>query len=193
MFLVLLGAVAASVGKSAYPFAFAPQPFLAGGWREEPWMWLSPLISAFLARDFLTTAFNLIFLLIAGRFVEKAVRPLGLGILFVAGAYGGALARLILTPGSFTLSAGADAAVFAVIGAYLMLYGVPNVFPNVTRGHSRSVQIAILAAIWMAMQVVFALVAGGFELSETMIKPLGGLVAGVALARPLLAWTYRKA
>lgn len=193
MFFVLLATAVLGLGAAAYLLGYAPQPFLAGGWRAEPLSWLSPLASAFLARDFLSGAFNLVFLLIAGRFVEKAVRPFGLGVLFAAGAYGGAVARTILTPGSMTPSAGADAAVFAVIGAYFMLYGVPSVFPAAIRGHSRTVQIAILAAIWIAMQIVFAIVAGGLELSVTIIEPLGGLAAGVALARPLLAWTYRKA
>ncbi|GAA0335744.1 hypothetical protein GCM10009087_52730 [Sphingomonas oligophenolica] len=192
MFVVLLATAVVGLGVAAYLFGFAPQPFLAGGWRDEPLSWLSPLASAFLARDLLSGAFNLVFLLIAGRFVEKAVRPFGLGAIFVAGAYGGALARLILTPGSIIPSAGADAAVFAVIGAYFMLYGVPRAIP-VSRAHSRSIQIAILAAVWIGFQIIFALVAGSFELSVTIIEPLGGLAAGVALARPLLAWTYRKA
>ena len=59
------------------------------------------------ARDFFSLIFNWIFLLIAGRYVEKAIGPIGLGVVFVAGAYGGALARLILTPGSPLASAGA--------------------------------------------------------------------------------------
>ena len=45
----------------------------------------------------------------------------------------------------------------------------------------------------MAIQIAFAIVGGGFELSVTIVEPLGGLAAGVALARPLLAWAYRKA
>jgi hypothetical protein len=45
----------------------------------------------------------------------------------------------------------------------------------------------------MAVQIVFTLAGGGFELSVTIVEPLGGLAAGVALARPLLAWSYRKA
>jgi len=192
VFVVLLATAVYGLGTAAYLFGFAPQPFLAGGWRDEPWLWLSPLASAFLARDFLSGAFNLVFLLIAGRFVEKVLRPVGLGIIFAAGAYGGALARTILTPGSIIPSAGADAATFAVIGAYFMLYGVPRAIP-VSRAYGRSTQIAILAAIWMAFQIVFAIVGGGFELSVTFVEPLGGLTAGVALARPLLAWAYRKA
>ena len=192
MFLVLLATAVVGLATAAYLFGFAPQSFLAGGWRDKPVSWLSPLASAFLARDFLSAAFNLVFLLIAGRFVEKAIRPFGLGAIFVAGAYGGALARLIFTPGSGTPSAGADAVVFAVIGAYFMLYGVPRAITFV-RGHARVAQIGILAACWLALQIIFAIIAQSFELSVTIVEPLGGLAAGVALARPLLAWSYRKA
>jgi membrane associated rhomboid family serine protease len=193
VFFVLLASAVVGLGAAAYLFGFAPEPFLAGGWRDDAlrW-WLSPLASAFLARDFVSAIFNLIFLLIAGRFVEKALRPLGLGVIFVAGAYGGALARLIFTPGSGIPSAGDDAAVFAVIGAYFMLYGVPRAI-TFLQGHGRVAQIGILAACWLAFQIIFAIVGQSFELSVTIIEPLGGLAAGVALARPLLAWGYRKA
>jgi len=179
--------------KAAILLGFIPGDFLAGGWSNDPIRsWLSPLASAFLARDLLSAIFNLVFLLIAGRYVEKAVRPLGLGVIFVAGAYGGALARLILTPGSALASAGLDAPLFAVIGAYFMLYGVPAAIP-IARHHNRLTQIAILAAVWMVIQIAFAVIAQSFAVSVTIVEPIGGLIAGVALARPMLAWAYRKA
>ena len=179
--------------KAAILLGFIPGDFLAAGWSNDPIRsWLSPLASAFLARDLLSAIFNLVFLLIAGRYVEKAVRPLGLGVIFVAGAYGGALARLILTPGSALASAGLDAPLFAVIGAYFMLYGVPAAIP-IARHHNRLTQIAILAAVWMAIQIAFAVIAQSFAVSVTIVEPIGGLIAGVALARPMLAWAYRKA
>ena len=112
--------------------------------------------------------------------------------MLAAGAYAGALARLILTPGSPVPSAGLDPAVFAAIGAYFMLYGVPAAIP-VGHGQSRPVQIAMLAGVWFGIQLVFALVARNFEMSVTFVEPIGGLVAGVLLARPLLRWQYRRA
>ncbi|MGY4397941.1 membrane associated rhomboid family serine protease [Sphingomonas sp. UYAg733] len=193
MFLLLLSAALFGLLAASATFGFSPQLFLAGAWRDDPfWSWLSPLASAFLARDFVSPIFNLIFLLIAGRFVEKAIRPVGLGIVFLAGAYGGALARLILTPNSLLPSAGLEPALFAVLGAYFMLYGVPRVIP-IAQGHSRSIQIAILAGVWLAIQIIFQIVGQSFEMSVSIVEPIGGLVAGVALARPLLAWQYRKA
>ena len=193
MFTVLLATAVVGLDAAAFLYGFTPQSFLAGGWRDDALRsWLSPLASAFLARDFLSAIFNLIFLLIAGRFVEKAIRPIGLGAILIAGAYGGALARLILTPGSGVPSAGLDPAVFAVIGAYFMLYGVPRAIP-MAQGHSRWAQVGILAGVWLAIQIAFSIAAQSFEMSVTIVEPIGGLLAGMALARPLLAWTYRKA
>ena len=193
MFAALFVTAAIGLGRAAILFGFIPSYFLAGGWSDDPVRsWLSPLASAFLAHDVISAIFNMVFLLIAGRYVEKAIRPIGLGVVFVLGAYGGALARLILTPGSPIPSAGLDASVFAIIGAYFMLYGVPSTIP-VARHHSRLTQIAILAGVWLAIQIVFAIIAQSFEVSVTIVEPIGGLLAGVALAKPLLAWNYRKA
>jgi membrane associated rhomboid family serine protease len=89
-------------------------------------------------------------------------------------------------------SAGLDPSVFALIGAYFMLYGVPDAIP-VAQGQKRWVRIAALAAIWLGFQIVFSVIAQSFDFSVTIIPPVGGLVVGVLLARPLLAWAYRKA
>jgi membrane associated rhomboid family serine protease len=73
-----------------------------------------------------------------------------------------------------------------------MLYGVPRGIPIAQR-QSKLVQIAAIAGIWLALQLAFMLAAGQFELSVSIIEPLGGLLAGVAIAQPLMRWRYRKA
>ena len=98
---------------------------------------------------------------------------------------------LFSSPGSIVPTAGIDAGLFAAIGAYLMLYGIPAAIP-VAKGYSRPVQILGLALLWAALQALFMLV-GQFELSVSLINPLGGLLVGALIARPLLAWRYRKA
>ncbi|MEG3122770.1 rhomboid family intramembrane serine protease [Sphingomonas sp. GB1N7] len=179
--------------NTAIQYGFIPQDFLGGGWDGDPVRaWLSPLASAFIARDVLSAAFNIVLLLITGRYVEKALRPAGLLIVVVAGIYGSALARLILTPGSTVPGAGLDPAVFALIGAYFMLYGLPAALP-IGAGQSRAVRIAMLAGIWFAIQAVFMLISQSFEMSVTFVEPIGALVAGMALAQPLLKWQYRRA
>jgi membrane associated rhomboid family serine protease len=193
VFAALFLAAAVGLDLAAIGFGFIPAEFVGGGWSNDPLRsWLSPLMSAFIPRDVLSVVFDLVFLLIAGRFVEKAIRPAGLAIVLIAGIYLGAALRLILTPASAIPSAGLDPAMFAVIGAYFMLYGLPAALP-VGRGQTRQVQIAMLAGIWFGIQAVFALVAQNFEMSITFVEPLGGLLAGVLLARPLLRWQFRRA
>ena len=106
--------------------------------------------------------------------------------------YCGALGRLLLTPQSPVPSAGVDPALFGVIGSYFMLYGVPEAIPT-WRRFGRTGQIASLALIWIVVQIAFAIAARSFELSTGVVAPIFGLVAGVALAKPLLAWRYRGA
>ena len=193
MFAALFITAAVGNDMAAIRFGFIPVDFLGGGWSDDPLRsWLSPLASAFIPRDVLSVAFNLVFLLIAGRFVEKAVKPVGLGLLLLAGIYLGAAARLVLTPGSPLPGAGLDPALFAVIGAYFMLYGMPAALP-IGRGQTRAVQIAMLAGVWFGIQAVFSVVGQNFEMSVTFVEPIGGLLAGVLLARPLLRWQYRRA
>lgn len=176
----------------AMRFGFIPVDFLSG-WSDDPLRsWLSPLASVFVPRDILSLVFDLVFLLIAGRFVEKALGPVGLGVLVLAGAYCSAAGRLLLTPGSLIPGAGLDPAMFAIIGAYFMLYGLPRALP-IGAGQTRPVRIAMLAGIWFGIQLVFSLIGGQFEFSVTYVEPLCGLLAGVVLARPLLRWNYRRA
>ena len=187
LMMLLTPVVAAAVG-----LIFSPALALAL-WQSDPaTVALSPLLSQFAAAGLFGAAFDAVMLLVAGRYVERAVGPVGIVVTFVAGAYAGALARLVLTPGSVVPGFGATGGVFAIIGAYLMLYGIPAGLPLNLRG-SRLVQVAALALIWAALQLAFLLAAPGGDISVPIIEPLGGLAAGVGLARPLLRWRYRKA
>lgn len=192
-FVFLFLMFSADVQRLATEFGFMPAEFIAGTWRSDPLRaLLSPLASRFIEPNILGFAFNAMFLLIVGRFVEKAVGPVGLIALFVAGAYLGAVARLLFTPTSMTMSMGMTPSLFAIIGAYLMLYGVPSQIP-VGQGQRRPVQILLLALIWAGISLAFMLASGSVELSVSLVEPIGGLIAGLLLARPLLRWRYRRA
>ncbi|WP_083942804.1 rhomboid family intramembrane serine protease [Sphingomonas soli] len=192
-FAAIFAALAVGLGRASMAFGFMPAEFLAGGWQFAPVRsWLSPLASAFLPYDIISALFTGVLLLISGRYVEKSLGPVGLGVLFVAGAYAGAAARLFLTPSSPLPSAGLSPSLFAIVGAYMMLYGVPRGLP-VPQRLSRPLQIGVIALFWLVIQLVFSLAARSFEVSVSMVDPLGGLVAGILLAKPLLAWRWRKA
>ncbi|MDB5696374.1 MAG: hypothetical protein JWN21_1917 [Sphingomonas bacterium] len=181
-----------SVFAASKEFVYSPAGFLAAVGGDPLVALVSPLVSHLAQIGIFSAAFTAIFLLIAGRFLERAVGGMGIMVLMVAGLYGGALARLLLTPASVTPGFSPSGGLFAIIGAYLMLYGVPRGLPVKANG-GRAVQIATIAAIWAALQLVFAVVAGGVDFSVQIIEPLGGLVVGAALARPVLAWRYRRA
>ena len=192
-FVVSVLQLVPTVAEAVTPFGFVPGEFLAGAWRDFPLrVWPSPLVSQFLLPGVGVVLFNTVFVLIVGRFVERSIGAVGVGVLFVAGAYAGALARLLVTPGSPLVTAGANAGLFALIGAYLMLYGVPRAVP-VPRTQGPLVQIAALAALWVLVEATFMLATGSFEFSVSVLDPLGGLIAGAALARSLLRWRYRTA
>jgi len=181
------------IAATAKPYGFIPAYVLFGAWRTSPVATvLSPIVSQFLLSNVFSTLFNAILLLIVGRYIERSIGPVGLIATFVAGAYGGALARLALTPGSFLVTADASAGLFALVGAYLMLYGVPYVLP-VPRQYGRMGQIAALAVIWLIIQIAFMLASGVIEFSLSVVNPLGGLLMGMLVARPLLRLRYRKA
>ena len=193
IFVVTILQLAPAVAAALAAFGFAPFLVIAGQWRTDPLHVLTaPLLSQFLLTNILMTLFNAILILVAGRYVEKSIGPVGLIAAFVAGAYGGALARLALTPQSVLVTADANAGLFALAGVYLMLYGVPRIVPVPLR-YGRIAQIAALAGFWLLIQAAFMLAAGTFELSLGVINPLGGLVAGVLVARPLLRLRWRKA
>lgn len=180
-----------SVTMWAVAWCFTPAVVVAG-WAVDPLrVALSPLVSQAAQTGLFAAAFDAILLLAAGRYVERVLGPIGVVLVFVAGAYGGALARLVLTPGSIVPGLDANGALFAEAGAYLMLYGIPRGLPA-RLGQSRIGQVAGLAAVWASIQLAFLLAAGG-DWSTAVVEPLGGLAAGVALARPLLGWKWRGA
>lgn len=193
MFVALLLLLPTGLAPLAGYYAFLPADVWSGGLSEAPVrVLLSPLVSQMLNVGVIGTALNLVFLLIVGRYLEKALGGVGMVALFVIGGYGGAIARLLLTPGSVVPSIGCEAAVLGMMGGYLILYGVPRAIP-IMPGRPRFQQIAALAGIWVLFQLPFLLLAGAGAFSVGLIEPLGGLLAGVALARPLLLWRYRGA
>lgn len=193
VFAALFVALAVGVPAAAAQFGLGPMAFWAGAYQADVALALaSPLLALFIPSDVIGVAFDLVFLLIAGRFVERAIGPLGLGVLFVVAAYVAAAARLVLTPHSIVPGVGMQPALYAVIAGYFMLYGVPASVPT-WRGLGRAGEILSLALIWIGLQVAMAAMTGYLELSIALVAPLAGVLTGIALAKPLLAWRYRGA
>ena len=170
--------------------------FFASSWSQGydfPWSLMTPLTATLLHAGIFHLVFNLLMLLLCGRAVEGALGPVNLVILYVVGAYAAAAAQVAVDPLSPYPMIGASGAISAVIGAYAMLFGrnrVPVRDPRLALW----LNVLWLLAAWVILQVAMAIVlSAGQGILLAVGAHIGGFVAGVFLARPLLLWRYRKA
>lgn len=153
---------------------------------------LTPLSSAFVHAGLLHLASNWLILGFTGRETERAIGPRGLAILYLVGAYAAAFAQWLPDPQSVTPMVGASGAVSALFGAYAMLYGRSRAVA-IGPIPARAVNALWLAAAWIAVNLLgaFALSLEGVALAAA--AHIGGFLAGLALAVPLLRWRRRRA
>ncbi len=155
-------------------------------------VWLTPLSATLLHGGLLHLSFNLVMLYYCGREDEVALGRAGVITLYVVGAYAAAAAQYAASPHSPVPMIGASGAVSALVGAYAMLYGQrrpSKLSPEVARW----LHIAWLAAAWLAVQLLLGLVSHMQGMAIAWAAHVGGFIAGLVLARPLLRWRYRKA
>lgn len=159
------------------------------------WMvpaWLTPLSSAFLHSGLLHLGFNMLMLLFCGRFVEQAMGAQLMAILYVVGAYAGALAQYAVESDSMIPMIGASGAISALLGSYALLFARDKVDPvGPIPGHI--VRIAWLALAWVGIQLMIGVATSGNLQGIAIFAHIGGFVAGLVLTRPLLGWRFRSA
>jgi membrane associated rhomboid family serine protease len=173
--------------------SFVPADLTADfGLTRAPFL-LTPLTATLLHADLFHLIFNLVIFLLCGRAAEGALGQVSLVILYVAGAFAAAGAQFALDPQASIPMIGASGAISAVIGAYAMLFGrnrVPVRDPRLALW----LNVLWLLAAWVVLQVAMAIVlSAGQGILLAVGAHIGGFVVGVALARPLLRWRYRKA
>jgi membrane associated rhomboid family serine protease len=154
--------------------------------------WLTPLSSTLLHANILHLGFNLLMLGYCGREDEVAIGPAGVTVLFLVGAYAASAAQYLASPHSPVPVIGASGAISALVGAYALLYGQrrPSRFsPKVARW----LHILWLAVAWIAVQLLLGYASAVQGIQIAAAAHIGGFIAGLALARPLLRWRYRKA
>ena len=174
-------------------FGFIPAEITSGAWRMDPVRAaLSPLSATLVHGGLMHLLFNLLTLLVCGRFVERALGMGGMAALYVAGAYAAALARLLVTPESPVVGIGASTSVSAVIGAYAVLFSVSKA-KAIGPISAKAVQVIWLALAWIGIQLLTGLATRGFGTQIDIISHIGGFLAGILLARPLLRFRFRKA
>ncbi len=154
--------------------------------------WLTPLSCTFLHANPLHLGFNLLMLAYCGREDEVALGAAGVSALFLVGAYAAAAAQFLAGPHSAMPVIGASGAISAFVGAYSILYGQrrPSRFsPRMARW----LHILWLAGAWIAVQLLLGLASATQGVAIAAAAHIGGFIAGLLLARPLLRWRYRKA
>ncbi|GAB5481562.1 MAG: rhomboid family intramembrane serine protease [Parasphingorhabdus sp.] len=154
--------------------------------------WLTPMSSSFLHGGLMHIAFNMLMLLFCGRFVEQALGPQLMAVLYVVGAYAAALAEFAVNGDSVIPVVGASGAISAIIGAYALLFARNDVKPvGPFPGHI--VRIAWLTLAWIGIQLMIGVATRGNLNGIAIFAHIGGFVAGLMLTRPLLQWRFKNA
>ena len=87
---------------------------------------------------------------------------------------------------------GASGAISAVIGAYAMLFGLKKA-KAIGPVPALVVHVVWLALAWIGVQVLFGIAMASAGVGIAVVAHIGGFIAGLLLARPLLLWRYRRA
>ncbi len=177
----------AQIWASFQPYRFGYDGYAAGA----P-LWLTPLTATLVHAGWIHLGFNILILLFCGRAVEGVLGPAAFAILYVAGAYAAAAGHYLLEPGSLAPMIGASGAVSAVIGAFAISFGRNRVaVANPTL--ALWLNALWLIAGWIGLQLVIGLVSSRANVGIAVGAHIGGFLVGLALARPLLLFRYRKA
>lgn len=175
------------------PARLAGGPFIPGALPA----WLTPLSATLVHASLLHLAFNMLMLGFCARFVEATIAPGGLVLLYLVGAYAAAAAQYIASPASPIPMIGASGAVSAVVGAYALLFSRPRVAGWGPRS-GLALHVLWLAAAWIGLQTLVGFASGGIPgvpagTNIAVAAHIGGFLAGLLLARPLLLFRYRGA
>ena len=160
-------------------------------------VWLTPLSATLVHAGIWHVGFNLLMIVFCGRLVEASVGPGGVVVAYVIGAYVACAAQYAVAPLSGIPMVGASGAGSALIGAYALLYSRRRM-----KGwgpfSGQFLQIMWLAIAWIGIQLLLDFASAdvpGMPEGALIAAPahVGGFLAGLALARPLLLFRYRGA
>ena len=150
---------------------------------------LTPLSSAFLHGGVLHIVFNVVVLLFVGRQLEAPLGSKAMAVLLLAGAYGGALAQFLADPRSAVPMIGASGAISALIAVFALIFSRSQASAiGPIPGHW--VRALWLAAAWIGLQLLIGFAGGGGFGAIAIWAHVGGFLAGLLLARPLLRWRF---
>ena len=155
-------------------------------------VWLTPLTATLVHSGFVHLFFNLLMLLFCGRSVERVLGGRGIIILYFVGAYAAAAAQYAADIAETMPMVGASGAISAVLGAYALLFG-RNRVKVAHPGLATFVNALWLGAAWIVLQILIGFTFETSGIAIAIFAHIGGFLAGLALARPLLALRWRGA
>lgn len=160
-------------------------------------VWLTPLSATLVHAGIWHVGFNLLMIVFCGRLVEASIGPGGVIAAYVVGAYVACAAQYAVAPHSGIPMVGASGAGSALIGAYALLYSRRRV-QGWGPFSGQILQIMWLAIAWIGIQLLLDFSSAGvpgMPEGALIAAPahVGGFLAGLALARPLLLFRYRSA
>ncbi len=189
--LILTGMLSqAAIGAGFIPLRVDGAALPSGLFVAVP-LWLTPLTATMIHGGWAHLALNLLMFVFCGRETERALGVVGIAILYLVGAYAAAAMQWAFSPASALPMIGASGAISAVVGAYAVLFGRRRA-QRMGPVPAHIVHIAWLAAAWIGIQLLIGF-AGMGGVTVAIGAHIGGFVAGLMLARPLLGWRFRRA
>lgn len=151
---------------------------------------LTLLTSLFIHGGWLHLGMNLVFLLLVGRMVEWVVGPAKLLAIFAIGGIVGGLAQVMVAPDSIYPVIGASGAIAAVFACYATLFARRRANARQVLGINMSSEFLTalwFAAVWIGLQLLTGVAFNNEGGGVAIWAHIGGFVAGLILAQPLLA------
>jgi membrane associated rhomboid family serine protease len=155
-------------------------------------VWFTPLSATLLHSGVLHLFFNMIMLVFCGRQIEVVLGWRLMALTYGIGAYAAAAAQWVPDPQSASPMVGASGAISALIGVYALLFSQQPV-PRIGPIPPHFIRAVWLGAAWIVFQWGTGLMMAGGGYNIAIAAHIGGFIAGLVLARPLLAWKYRHA
>jgi membrane associated rhomboid family serine protease len=153
---------------------------------------LTPLTATLVHGGMLHLLFNMLMHLFCGRSVETIIGGRQFAILYVVGAYAAAAAQYAVEPLSVAPMIGASGAISAVLGAYATLFGRNRV--RVANPMLATLLNSLwLMAAWVIIQLILGFAFGSQGTAIAIAAHIGGFIAGMLLAKPLLLLRYHTA
>ncbi|MEA3009852.1 MAG: hypothetical protein QOJ91_1544 [Sphingomonadales bacterium] len=153
---------------------------------------LTPLTATLVHSGLPHVFFNIVMLLFCGRSVERVLGGTGIVILYLVGAYAAAAAEYPLHPHSIAPMIGASGAISALLGAFALLFG-RNKVKVANPGLATFLNALWLGAAWIVLNILIGLTFETSGLTIAVAAHIGGFIAGLILAKPLLLLKWRGA